>query len=99
MSFLTEVPGSLALAAGAMTGVGAGQAAANAAAAGVHATLLPPALDEVSALVAASFQTHAVMFQATQAAGLAEHAMTVATLGISEGSYDATEAASALTML
>ena len=58
--------------------------------------MLPAAADEVSALTAAQFATHAEMYQAISAQAAAIHEMFVNTLGASAGSYAATEAANAI---
>jgi hypothetical protein len=99
MSFVTTIPGSLAAAAGGLTAIGGEIAGANAGAAVPITGVLPAGLDEVSFLVAAQFGMHAAMYQAAQAAGLAVHAQTVATLFASEFGYDTTEAVSALGLL
>lgn len=56
---------------------------------------LPAAADEVSALTAAQFATHAEIYQAISAQAAAIHEMFVNTLGVSARSYAATEAANA----
>ena len=70
--------------------------AQNAAAAAPTTGVLPAAADEVSALTAAQFATHAQMYQAISAQAAAIHEMFVNTLGASAGSYAATEAANAI---
>ena len=57
--------------------------------------MIPAAADEVSALTAAQFATHAEMYQVISAQAAAIHEMFVTTLGLSAGSYAATEAANA----
>jgi hypothetical protein len=57
---------------------------------------LRAAADEVSALTAAQFATHAQMYQAISAQAAAIHEMFVNTLGASAGSYAVTEAANAI---
>ncbi len=68
----------------------------NAAAAAPTTGVLPAAADEVSALTAAQFGTHAQMYQAISAQAAAIHQMFVDTLGTSAGSYATTEAANAI---
>ena len=70
--------------------------AQNAAAAAATTGVLPAAADEVSALTAAQFATHAQMYQAISAQAAAIHEMFVNTLGASAGSYATTEAANAI---
>jgi hypothetical protein len=95
MSFLITQPEMLAAAASDMAGIGSATAAANAAAATPTTGVVPAAADEVSALTAAQFATHAQMYQAMSAQAAAIHQMFVTTLGTSAGSYAATEAANA----
>jgi hypothetical protein len=59
--------------------------------------VVPAAADEVSALTAAQFATHAEMYQVISAQAAAIHQMFVSTLGAGAGSYAATEAANAAT--
>jgi hypothetical protein len=53
----------------------------------------------VSALTAAQFAAHAAMYQAVSAQAAAIHELFVNTLGVSAGSYAATEAANAAAAL
>ena len=95
MSFLTTQPEALAAAAGTLSGIGSTLSAQNAAAAAPTTGVVPAAADEVSALTAAQFAAHAKMYQAVSAQAAAIHEMFVNTLGVSSGSYAATEAANA----
>ncbi|KZS55462.1 PE family protein [Mycobacterium ostraviense] len=95
MSFLTAQPDALAAAAANLGSVGAALSAGNAAAAAPTTGVLPPAADEVSALVAVQFAAHAANYQAVSAKAAAIHDQLVATLAASAGSYAATEAANA----
>jgi PE family len=99
MSFVTTRPDLLGEAAGNLQGIGAGMAAGNAAAAAPTTGVIPAAADEVSALTAAQFAAHGEMYQAVSAQAAAIHEMFVNTLGISAGSYAATEAANACAAL
>jgi PE family len=96
MSFVTTQPEALAAAAGALQGIGSAMSAQNAAAAAPTTGVVPAATDEVSALTAAQFGAHAQMYQAVSAQAAAIHEMFVNTVGISAGSYAATEAANAI---
>ncbi|BBZ15314.1 PE family protein [Mycobacterium branderi] len=96
MSFVTTQPELLVAAAGDLTAAGSAMNAQNAAAAAPTTGILPAAADEVSALTAAQFSTHAQMYQAVSAQAAAVHEMFVNTLGASAGSYAATEVANAL---
>lgn len=96
MSFVTTQPEMLSAAAGNLQGIGSALAAQNAAAATPTTGVIPAAADEVSALTAAQFAAHAQMYQAVSNQAQAIHEMFVNTLGVSAGSYAATEAANAV---
>jgi hypothetical protein len=96
MSFVSTQPAELTAAAENLQGLGSSLAAQNVAAAAATTGVLPAAADEVSALTAAQFATHAQMYQAISAQAAAIHEMFVNTLGASAGSYAATEAANAI---
>ena len=95
MSFVNAQPEALSFAAANLSGIGSALQAQNTAAAAPTTGVVPAAADQVSALTAAQFAAHGVMYQqiATQAAAI--HEMFVATLNTSAGSYAATEAANA----
>lgn len=95
MAFVETQPEVLSAAARNLSLIGAAVAAQNAAAAPPTTGVVPPAADEVSALMAAQFATHAQMYQAASAQAAAIHDMFVKMLGVSAGSYAATEAANA----
>ena len=95
MSYVTTQPEALTAAASALQGIGSSLSAQNAAAAAPTTGVVPAAADEVSALTAAQFAAHAQMYQAVSAQATAVHEMFVNTLGVSSGSYAATEAANA----
>jgi hypothetical protein len=99
MSFVTTQPELLGSAASSLQGIGSAMTAGNAAAAAPTTGVVPAAADEVSALTAAQFATHAQMYQAVSAQAAAIHEMFVNTLGVSAGSYAATEAANAAAAL
>ena len=96
MSFVSTQPTELTAAAENLQGVGSSLTTQNAAAVAPTTGVLPAAADEVSALTAAQFATHAQMYQAISAQAAAIHEMFVNTLGVSAGSYAATEAANAI---
>jgi hypothetical protein len=95
MSFVTTQPEALSAAAANLAGIGSALNAQNSAAAVPTTGVVPAAADEVSALTAAQFAAHAQMYQAVSAQAAAIHEMFVNTLGVSAGSYAATEAANA----
>jgi len=78
-----------------LQGIGSTLSAQNAAAAAPTTGVVLAAADEVSALTAAQFAAHAQKYQAVSAQAQAIHEMFVTTLGMSSGSYAATEAANA----
>jgi hypothetical protein len=96
MSFVSTQPDELSAAAENLQGIGSAMTAQSAAAAAPTTGVIPAAADEVSALTAAQFATHAQMYQAISAQAAAIHEMFVNTLGASAGSYAATEAANAI---
>ncbi|MDT5411594.1 MAG: hypothetical protein QOG14_3814 [Mycobacterium sp.] len=96
MSCVSTQPTELTAAAENLQGIGSSLTAQNAASAAPTTGVLPAAADEVSALTAAQFATHAQMYQAISAQAAVIHEMFVNTLGISAGSYAATEAANAI---
>jgi PE family protein len=93
VAFVEMQPEVLSAAARNLAAIGAAVDAQNAAAAGPTTGVVPPAADEVSALMAAQFATHARMYQAASVRAAAIHDMFVNMLGTSAGSYAATEAA------
>ena len=95
MSFVTTQPGILASAAGVLQTIGAAMAAGNTAAAAPTTGVVPAAADEVSALTAAHFAAHGILYQELSAQATAIHELFVTTLGASGFSYAVTEAANA----
>jgi hypothetical protein len=95
MSFVTAQPDLLTAAAGDLQGIGSVMVAQNAAVAGPTTGVVPAAADEVSALTAAQFATHAQMYQAVSAHAAAIHELFTTTLKTSAGAYASTEAANA----
>ena len=95
MTFVTTQPEIMAAAAGQLTGIGTELNAQNAAAMVPTTGVTPAAADEVSALTAAQFASHAAVYQAVSAHAAAVHELFVSTLGASAGSYAATESANA----
>lgn len=95
MPFVTTQPEILSAVAADLGGMGASLTAQNAAAAAPTTGVLPAAADEVSALTALQFATHAEMYQAVSARAAAIHQMFVNTLMTSADAYRDTEAANA----
>lgn len=96
MSFVVAWPEILAGATDSLRGVGAVQAAQNAAAAAPTTGVIPAAADEVSALTAAQFVAQAQMYQTVSAQAAAIHELFTTALGASADSYAATEAVNAI---
>lgn len=96
MSFVTTQPEFMTAAAMHLQAIGSAMAAENTAAANPTVGVVPAAADQVSALTAAQFAAHAVMYQAVSAMAAQIHEQLVTTLGINAGSYAATEAANAV---
>ena len=99
MSFLTTQTGALTSAAGALQSIGCAMAAGNTAAAYPTTEVVPAAADEVSALTAAHFAAHGVLYQALSAQATEIHELFVTTLATSADSYGLTEVANAAAAL
>jgi hypothetical protein len=95
MTFVTTQPEMLTAAAGQLARLGTELNAQNAAAMVPTSGVAPAAADEVSALTAAQFASHAAVYQAVSAHGAAVHELFVSALAASAGSYATTEAANA----
>jgi len=95
MSYVTALPEMLASAAGDLQSIGCAVAAGNCAAATPTTGVVPAAADEVSALTAAHFAAHGVLYQELSAQATAIHELFGTTLGASGFSYAVTEAANA----
>jgi hypothetical protein len=96
MSFVSIVPEMLSAAAGNLESIGSAVSARNAAALPPTTGLVPAAADEVSALTAMQFASHARMYQAVSAQAMAMHHVFVTMLAASAGCYATTEAANAV---
>lgn len=88
-------PQMLALVAAEMQALNASVGAENAAAAAPTTGVVPAAADVVSILTAAQFASHARLYQEISAQAATVREQLATTLGISAGSYAATEAANA----
>ena len=95
MSFVTIQPAAMTAAAGHLTAIGSAMTASNSAVAEPTTGIAPAAGDEVSALTAAAFTAHGVLYREISAQAAAIHQLFVSTLQASAGSYAATEAANA----
>lgn len=93
MSIVIAQPEILAGAAAEMQALNALVAAVNAAAAAPTTGVVPAAADLVSMLTAAHFASHARLYQEVSAQAAALRDLLATTLGVSAGSYEATEAA------
>ncbi|MGA9677192.1 MAG: PE family protein [Mycobacterium sp.] len=95
MSFVTIQPTAMTAAAGQLSAIGSAMTDSNSAVAEPTTGIAPAAADEVSALTAAAFTAHGVLYQEISAQAAAIHQLFVSTLQASAGSYPATEAANA----
>lgn len=95
MSFLTTQPELLTAVAANLASIGSAMSAQNTAAAEPTTSLLPAAADEVSALTALQFATHAQLYQSVSAQATAIHQLFVQTLSAGADSYSVAEAANA----
>jgi hypothetical protein len=98
MSLVITQPEALAAAAAEMQSLNALVSAGNAAAAAPTTGVVPAAADVVSMLTAAQFASHARLYQEISAQANAMRQQFAAILGISAGSYTATEAANVNTV-
>jgi hypothetical protein len=93
VSIVIAQPEIIAGAAAEMQALNALVAAGNAAAAAPTTGVVPAAADLVSMLTAAHFASHARLYQEVSAQAAALRDLLATTLGVSAGSYAATEAA------
>lgn len=93
MSMMKAQPEQLAAAADELQAINAAMRAGSAAAAAPTTGVVPAAADVVSALTAAQFAAHAGLYQAISAEAATFQEQLATVLGISAGSYAATEAA------
>lgn len=96
MSYVSILPENLSSAADYLQSLGSRLQAQNTAALGPATSLVPAASDQVSALTAMQFATHARTYQAVSAQAAAIHEMFVTMLASGARSYTATEAANAV---
>jgi len=96
--FVEALPEAMDAAAAGLGGIGASVAAGNAAGAAPTMGVIPPAPEPASVLLAMAFAAHGGVFQVTQALGTVVHELFVTTLGVSSGSYAASEGFNALAM-
>lgn len=95
MSFLTTLPEELLAAQGTLQGILSNLAAQNAGAAAPTTAILPAAADPVSIQQAGIFTAHGTLYQQMAAEAQTVQEQYVNTLGVSSGTYSATEAANA----
>ena len=96
MSFLTAVPAELAAAAAQLGAIGSALAAQNAGAAAPTTAIAPAAADQVSILQSGIFTAYGALYQQIAAEAQAIQEQFVQTLGLSSGTYEASEAANAV---
>src|SRR6185437_3425409 len=95
MSFLTAIPAELLAAAAKLQGIGSSLSAQNAAAAAPTTTIAPAASDQVSLLQSGIFGAYGTLYQEFAAEAQQVQQQFVNTLGLSSGTYQATESANA----
>ena len=95
MSFLTTIPQELLAAAAQLEGIGTSLTAQNAGAAAPTTAIAPAAADPVSILQAGIFSAYGTLYQQLAAEAQAIQQQFISTLGLSSGTYSATEAANA----
>jgi hypothetical protein len=95
MSFLTAVPQELAAAAAQLAAIGSALAAQNAGAAAPTTFISPAAADQVSILQSSIFTAYGALYQQVAAEAQAIQEQFVQTLGLSSGTYQATESSNA----
>jgi hypothetical protein len=92
MSFLTTIPEELLAAAQQLEGIGSSLTAQNAGAAMPTTSIAPAAADPVSLLQAGLFSSYGTLYQQLAAEAQAIQQQFTSTLGLSSGTYTATEA-------
>jgi len=97
MSLLTTIPAELLAAAQQLEGIGTSLTAQNAAAAAPTTSLAPAAADQVSLLQSAIYSAYGTLYQQIAAEAQAIQAQFTSVLGLSSGTYSASEAANAAT--
>lgn len=95
MSFVMVEPAEMATAAATMMGLGSSMAGASAAAAAPTMGVIPPGLEETSALLAASLSTHGAIYQAAAMMADVLHQMAAANLAANGAGYAAVDLAAA----
>ena len=95
MSFLTTIPQELLSAAAQLEGIGTSLTAHNAGAAAPTTAIAPAAADPVSILQSGIFSSYGTLYQQLAAEAQAIQQQFTSTLGLSSGTYSATEASNA----
>jgi hypothetical protein len=95
MSFLKTIPQELLSAAAQLEGIGTSLTTQNAGAAAPTTSIAPAASDPVSMLQAGIFSSYGTLYQQLAAEAQAIQQQFTSTLGLSSGTYSATEAANA----
>jgi hypothetical protein len=97
MSLLKTIPQELLSAAAQLEGIGTSLTAQNAGAAAPTTSIAPAAADPVSILQSGIFSSYGTLYQQIAAEAQAIQQQFTSTLGLSSGTYSATEAANATT--
>lgn len=97
--FVSTEPAAMTTAASGLMGIGTTMTATNAGVAAPTTGVIPPGMEETSAMLAAAFAAHGAVYQAVSAMATAFHQMMVANLAVNAGTYEAVDAAGAIAAL
>ena len=95
MSLVSVQPAELAAGAGTLAGLGSAMTGASAAAAAPTMGVIPPGLEETSALLAVSLSTHGAVYQAAAMMADMVHELAALNLATNGAGYEAVDIASA----
>ena len=95
MSFNFVEPAAMATAAASLTGLGGQMTGASAAAAAPTMGIIPPGIEETSALLAASLSTHGAVYQAAAMVADMFHQLAAVNLATNGAGYEAVDVAAA----
>ena len=95
MSFFSVEPAEMAAGAATMMGLGSAMTGASAAAAAPTIGVIPPGLEETSALLAASLSTHGAVYQAAAMVADMFHQLAAVNLATNGAGYEAIDVAAA----
>ena len=91
MGFVSVMPEELTTSAASMASLGSAMSGASAGAAAPTMGVIPPGMEETSALLAASFAAHGAIYQAAAMMADVVHQMAAMNLATNGASYEAVE--------